>query len=66
MTKRNGVKSERQERILDGVAIWASYYRENVNRFATEFLHINLKMFQAILLVMMDLSTIFVFIASRG
>lgn len=61
-----GARNEREARILEGVAVWAAYYRANINRFAADFLHLNLKLFQAILLVMMDYSTIFVFIASRG
>lgn len=63
---QQGPRNEREARVLAGVALWASYYRANINRFAADFLHLNLKIFQAILLVMMDVSTIFVFIASRG
>lgn len=60
------IKNERQARILDGVAIWASYYRSNIHRFAADYLHLKLKLFQIILLVMMDKCTTFVFIACRG
>ena len=66
MAPQQGARNDREARILDSVALWASYYRANINRFASDFLHLNLKVFQAILLVMMDFSTIFVFIASRG
>ena len=58
--------NEYQERVLEGVAIWASYYRANVNRFVQDYIHVSLKLFQAILLVLMNISTVFVFIASRG
>lgn len=56
----------RQDRILEGVAAWAAYYRANPNRFVADYLHIELRLFQKILIVMMNLSVVFVFIASRG
>lgn len=59
-------KNDRQERILEGVAAWASFYRSNIHRFAMDYLHLRLKLFQIILLVMMDKCTTFVFIACRG
>lgn len=60
------LKAERQQRILDGVAAWAGYYRSNPHRFAKDFLHLDLHLFQKILLVIMNISNSFVFIASRG
>lgn len=59
-------KTERQERILDGVREWASFYRANIHRFAEDYFHIKLKLFQAVLLVMMDRCTTSVFVACRG
>lgn len=59
-------KAERQQRILDGVAAWAGYYRCNPHRFAKDFLHLDLHLFQKILLVIMNISNSFVFIACRG
>ncbi|WP_196032705.1 terminase large subunit domain-containing protein [Flavonifractor plautii] len=56
----------RQERILEGIAAWASFYRANPHRFAKDYLHLDLHLFQKILLVMMNICTSFVFIASRG
>lgn len=56
----------RQERVLEGIAVWAGYYRCNPHRFAKDYLHLDLHLFQKILLVMMNLCTSFVFIASRG
>lgn len=56
----------RQERIMNGVADWCAYYRSNPHRFAKDYLHLDLHLFQKILLVMMNISTTFVFIASRG
>jgi hypothetical protein len=56
----------RQERIAEGAAYWAAYYRSNPHRFAKDYLHLELHLFQKILLVMMNVSTTFVFIACRG
>lgn len=51
---------------MTGAAVWCSYYRANPHRFAKDYLHLDLHLFQKILLVMMNISTTFVFIASRG
>ncbi len=51
---------------MAGAAVWCSYYRANPHRFAKDYLHLDLHLFQKILLVMMNISTTFVFIASRG
>lgn len=32
------IKKEKQERIMNGVAIWASFYRANPHRFARDYL----------------------------
>lgn len=44
----------------------AAYYRANPHRFAKDVLNLDLRIFQQILLVMMNWSVSFVFIASRG
>lgn len=59
-------RNEHQERVLEGVGVWASYYRSNIHRFAIDYLHVHLKLFQIFLLVAMNLSTTFVFIGFRG
>jgi len=56
----------RTERFMEGVDKWTSFYRANPHRFAKEYLGINLKMFQAILLVMMMENNYFMYLASRG
>lgn len=56
----------REEKILDGVAVWTAYYRANPHRFAADYLHLDLMLFQKVLLVMMNLSVNFAFIGSRG
>ncbi len=56
----------RMERVLESVAVWCGYYRCNPHRFAKDYLHLDLHLFQKILLVMMNTCTSFVFVASRG
>lgn len=56
----------RREKILNGAAKWAAYYRANPARFARDYLHLDLKWFQKLLLTMMVVCNIFVFIGSRG
>lgn len=51
---------------LDAVELWAGYYRANPHRFVEDVLHIKLRLFQKILLVMMNVNIVFVFIAARG
>lgn len=57
---------ERRARILDGVDSWAGFYRANPHRFAADYLGLHLKLFQKILLYMMNLSDYFCYIAARG
>lgn len=60
------VQQEKSERIMEGVGYWASFYRENPQRFAAEFLNVKLKIFQKILLYMMMHMIHFMYFASRG
>ena len=59
-------KSERYQKILNGAAHWGAFYRKHPDRFVEDYLHIKLKLFQKILLVMMCWCTTFVMIACRG
>lgn len=56
----------RYQRILNGAATYASYYRANPHRFAKDYLHIELRLFQKLIIYMMNKSTQLVFSASRG
>lgn len=56
----------RQERIAEGAAYWGAYFRHNPDKFAEMYLHIRLRLFQRLLLLMMFWSTTFVLIAARG
>lgn len=72
MSLINGKKSEKQianeksNRILEGVAYWASFYRCNPQRFAKDYLNVHLKKFQKILLYAMMVNNYFMYIAARG
>ena len=56
----------RYNKIKEGAAIWAGYYRWNPHKFVEEYLHVRLKLFQKILLTMMNICMTLVYIASRG
>lgn len=51
---------------MEGAAYWGAFYRENIDKFVEDYLHIRLKLFQRIVLSMMFWSTTFVWIAARG
>ena len=51
------VAQEKAERLMNGVAYWGSFYRSNPQRFVKDYLNINLKLFQKILIYMMMAST---------
>lgn len=57
---------DRYQSVMEGAALWGSYYRQNPEKFAEQYLHLRLKIFQKILIVMMFWSTTFVLIACRG
>nr|DAZ32537.1 MAG TPA: large terminase [Caudoviricetes sp.] len=58
--------NDKAQRVMNGVNIWCSYYRANPHRFCADYLNINLKLFQKILLFMMFWSNYLCYIASRG
>ena len=57
---------DRINKIMEGAAYWGAFFRENVDKFAEMYLHLRLRLFQRIVLVMMFWSTTFVWIAARG
>lgn len=57
---------EKAQRIMNGIAYWASFYRFNPHRFAKDYLNISLKLFQKILLFEMMRNNYFMYIAARG
>lgn len=60
------IANEKSKRIMEGVAAWCAFYRSNPHRFVKDYLNINLKLFQKILIYMMMCSNCFMYIASRG
>lgn len=63
--KRKRIKS-RNEKIEEGVDLWTSFYRANPHRFVRDFLGIELKLFQQILLFVMMHFNFLTYIAARG
>lgn len=55
-----------RERKLLRIANLASFYRANPHRYVSDFLHVHLKLFQKILICLMNKSDYFMLIASRG
>lgn len=60
------VVQEKADRILEGVAVWVSYFRSNPHRFAKDFLNLRLKLFQKILLYAMMHNNYMIYLAARG
>lgn len=58
--------NEKSERIMQGIAYWAAFFRLNPHRFAKDYLNVNLKLFQKILLYEMMHNNFSIYIASRG
>jgi hypothetical protein len=56
----------KSEKLMNGVGVWASYYRANPHRFVADYLGIELKLFQKILIYMMMHNNYFMFLATRG
>lgn len=60
------IYKEKSERLMEGIAYWGAFYRKNPQRFAKDYLNINLKQFQKFLIYIMMWSTNFIYIAARG
>lgn len=58
--------NNRYQNVMEGAAHWGAFYRKHPDQFAEDYLHIRLKLFQRILLVMMFWCTVFIDIAARG
>ena len=58
--------TEKSERIMNGIAAWCAFYRANPHRFVKDYLNINLKWFQKILIYQMIHNDKTMYIASRG
>ena len=60
------MSSERRAHLIKKIKLWASFYRANPHRFAADSLNLHLRLFQKILLFMMNISDYFCYIAARG
>ena len=60
------LSTEKHERMMEGIAIWTSFYRNNPHRFVKEFLNIDLKLFQIFLLYSMMHNNYVIYVAARG
>lgn len=60
------LQKQREQQMMWTVAQRASFYRANPHRFAKDYLHLDLHLFQQIIIFMMNYSTNFIFLASRG
>ena len=60
------IDKQRYDRVIEGAADWGAFFRKNPECFAEQYLHLRLRLFQKILLVMMFWCNNFVFIAARG
>ena len=56
----------KNQKLMKGVSLWASYYRENPHRFAIDYLSIHLKPFQQLILWGMFHNHYSMFMAARG
>lgn len=56
----------KSKRLMNGIALWASYYRYFPHVFVEEYLGIKLKLFQKILLYFMMHYNYFMYLAARG
>lgn len=65
-SKSNLKEGTKSDRLMEGVGIWTSYYRANPHRFVRDYLGIELKIFQQILIWAMMHFNFMTYIASRG
>lgn len=51
---------------MNGINIWTSFYRYRMDLFVKDYLGIQLKLFQVILIMAMQQNHFFMYLASRG
>lgn len=56
----------KSEKLMNGIGLWASFYRLFPHLFCRDYLNIILKPFQVLLLYAMFLNNHVIYIASRG
>lgn len=63
---KNMENTTKSEKLMNGIGLWTSYYRLFPHLFVRDYLGVDLKVFQMILLYMMQTSVYLMYIASRG
>lgn len=63
---RNRTFENKSERLKNGIKLWASWYRYFPHLFVKDYIGINLKLFQSILIYFMMHENYFMYLASRG
>ncbi len=66
MYLKEETSASKQTKLMEGVGVWASFWRANPHRFVSDYLGIHLKIFQCILINMMMHNNYFLYLASRG
>jgi hypothetical protein len=56
----------KSQKLMNGVALWAAFYKENPHRFALDYLNIHLKQFQQLIIWGMFHNNYSMFMAARG
>jgi len=64
--RNHRTKQSKSEKMMNGVAIWASWYRFRMDIFVKDYLGIQLKLFQILLIYAMQNNHFFMYLASRG
>lgn len=64
--KNQRKKESKSEKLMNGVAIWASWYRFRMDKFIEDYFGIKLKLFQIFLIYAMQHNNYFMYLASRG
>lgn len=65
MKKTNAKRSYIQQR-EDNLMEWVGFWRKNPHLFARDYLGLSLKLYQKILLYMIEKNNLFMYIAARG
>ena len=65
-TDKSKEKYTKSQRLMNGVGLWASYYRYYPHIFVEEYLGFKLKLFQKILIYFMMHYHYFIYLAARG
>lgn len=64
--RRENLGKDSYKNLIEGVGIWASFYRANPHRLVQDYLKLDIFPFQCMLLNLMNKVNIYVFIACRG